>query len=42
MTSTTTDLRGATLDSAHVGDIRGALGSISFDDLAGSPSEASL
>jgi Mn2+/Fe2+ NRAMP family transporter len=34
MTSTTTDLRGATLDSAHVGDIRGALGSISFDDLA--------
>jgi Mn2+/Fe2+ NRAMP family transporter len=34
MTSTTTDLPGAALDSAHVGDIRGALGSISFDDLA--------
>jgi Mn2+/Fe2+ NRAMP family transporter len=34
MTSTTTDLRGATLDSAHVGDIRGALGTISLDDLA--------
>src|SRR6202046_3494971 len=26
--------RGATLDSAHVGDIRGALGTISLDDLA--------
>ncbi|HEX3489036.1 MAG TPA: NRAMP family divalent metal transporter [Streptosporangiaceae bacterium] len=40
MTSTTHDLhgaarsRGATLDSAHVGDIRGALGTISLDDLA--------
>jgi Mn2+/Fe2+ NRAMP family transporter len=34
MTSTTTDLRGATLDPAHVGDIHGALGSISLDDLA--------
>src|SRR5215813_8177362 len=39
MTTTTTDLRagvrrGATLDSAHVGDIRGALGTISLDDLA--------
>jgi Mn2+/Fe2+ NRAMP family transporter len=33
MTSTTTDLRGATLDPAHVGDIHGALGSISLDDL---------
>ena len=39
MTSTTSDLRGtslngAALDSAHVGDIRGALGTISLDDLA--------
>src|ERR1700730_10638150 len=34
MTSTTTDLRGATLDSAHAGDIRGALGTISIDDIA--------
>jgi hypothetical protein len=34
LTSTTTDLRGAALDSAHVGDIRGALGTISLDDLA--------
>src|SRR5690348_15687438 len=40
MTSATTDLhgaslnRGATVDSAHVGDIRGALGTISLDDLA--------
>jgi NRAMP (natural resistance-associated macrophage protein)-like metal ion transporter len=40
MTSATHDLhgatrsRGATLDSAHVGDIRGALGTISLDDLA--------
>jgi Mn2+/Fe2+ NRAMP family transporter len=38
MTSTTTDLRAglnrAALDSAHVGDIRGALGTISLDDLA--------
>ncbi len=40
MTSTTSDLhgaamrRGATLDAAHVGDIRGALGTISLDDLA--------
>jgi len=38
MTSATHDLgatrsRGATLDSAHVGDIRGALGTISLDDL---------
>ena len=40
MTSATHDLhgaarsRGATLDPAHVGDIRGALGTISLDDLA--------
>jgi Mn2+/Fe2+ NRAMP family transporter len=40
MSSATHDLhgaarsRGATLDSAHVGDIRGALGTISLDDLA--------
>jgi Mn2+/Fe2+ NRAMP family transporter len=38
MSTTTPDLhsphRGATLDSAHVGDIRGALGTISLDDLA--------
>jgi Mn2+/Fe2+ NRAMP family transporter len=40
MTSATHDLHGATrsrgaaLDSAHVGDIRGALGTISLDDLA--------
>jgi Mn2+/Fe2+ NRAMP family transporter len=45
MTSTTSDLhgaatrgasqsRGAALDAAHVGDIRGALGTISLDDLA--------
>ena len=40
MTSATHDLhgaalnRGAALDSAHVGDIRGALGTISLDDLA--------
>jgi Mn2+/Fe2+ NRAMP family transporter len=40
MTSATTDLhgasrgRGTTADSAHVGDIRGALGTISLDDLA--------
>jgi Mn2+/Fe2+ NRAMP family transporter len=39
MTSTTSDLRDASrksaaLDSAHVGDIRGALGTISLDDLA--------
>src|SRR3977135_2612104 len=40
MTSATTDVhgaslnRGATVDSAHVGDIRGALGTISLDDLA--------
>ena len=40
MTSTTSDLHGsslnhgAALDSAHVGDIRGALGTISLDDLA--------
>ncbi|HEY1642591.1 MAG TPA: NRAMP family divalent metal transporter [Streptosporangiaceae bacterium] len=40
MTSSTSDLhggglsQGAALDSAHVGDIRGALGSISLDDLA--------
>jgi len=43
MTSATHDLgatrsRGATLDSAHVGDIRGALGTISLDDLAPRPS----
>jgi Mn2+/Fe2+ NRAMP family transporter len=41
MTSSTSDLhggglsQGAALDSAHVGDIRGALGTISLDDLAG-------
>jgi Mn2+/Fe2+ NRAMP family transporter len=40
MTSSTSDLhggglsQGAALDSAHVGDIRGALGTISLDDLA--------
>jgi Mn2+/Fe2+ NRAMP family transporter len=41
MSSTVSDLpavpslnRGATLDPAHVGDIRGALGTISLDDLA--------
>ncbi|HEY2286802.1 MAG TPA: NRAMP family divalent metal transporter [Streptosporangiaceae bacterium] len=41
MSSTASDLpavpslnRGARLDSAHVGDIRGALGTISLDDLA--------
>jgi NRAMP (natural resistance-associated macrophage protein)-like metal ion transporter len=36
MTSTTANLRldrGAALDSAHVGDIRGALGTISHDDV---------
>jgi Mn2+/Fe2+ NRAMP family transporter len=32
MTSATQDLHGAALDSAHVGDIRGALGTISVDD----------
>jgi Mn2+/Fe2+ NRAMP family transporter len=40
MTSATSDLRGATLDSAHVGDIRGALGTISVDD-TGARSSAS-
>ncbi|HEY2505315.1 MAG TPA: NRAMP family divalent metal transporter [Streptosporangiaceae bacterium] len=34
MTSATSDLRGAALDSAHVGDIRGALGTIAVDDVA--------
>jgi Mn2+/Fe2+ NRAMP family transporter len=33
MTSATQDLHGAALDSAHVGDIRGALGTISVDDV---------
>ncbi len=33
MTSATQDLHGAALDSAHVGDIRGALGTISVDDI---------
>ena len=34
VTSATHDLPGAALDSAHVGDIRGALGTISVDDTA--------
>jgi NRAMP (natural resistance-associated macrophage protein)-like metal ion transporter len=34
MTSETVDARGAVLDPEHVGDIRGALGTISHDDLA--------
>jgi Mn2+/Fe2+ NRAMP family transporter len=34
MTSATSDFRGAALDSAHAGDIRGALGTIAVDDLA--------
>jgi Mn2+/Fe2+ NRAMP family transporter len=34
MTSATSGLPGAALDSAHVGDIRGALGTIAVDDLA--------
>jgi Mn2+/Fe2+ NRAMP family transporter len=34
LTSATSDLRGAALDSAHVGDIRGALGTIAVDDVA--------
>jgi Mn2+/Fe2+ NRAMP family transporter len=34
MTSATSDVRGAALDSAHVGDIRGALGTIAVDDVA--------
>ena len=34
MTSATSDLHGAALDSAHVGDIRGALGTIAVDDMA--------
>src|ERR1700691_3546372 len=38
MASATSDLRGAALDSAHVGDIRGALGTISADDVAARPS----
>src|SRR5580693_8432271 len=33
MSSATSDLRGAALDSAHVGDIRGALGTIAADDV---------
>jgi Mn2+/Fe2+ NRAMP family transporter len=32
MTSAASEIRGAALDSAHVGDIRGALGTISVDD----------
>jgi Mn2+/Fe2+ NRAMP family transporter len=34
MTSAASDLRSAALDSAHVGDIRGALGTIAVDDTA--------
>jgi Mn2+/Fe2+ NRAMP family transporter len=34
VTSATSDLHGAALDSAHVGDIRGALGTIAADDVA--------
>jgi Mn2+/Fe2+ NRAMP family transporter len=34
MTSATSDLRSGALDSAHVGDIRGALGTIAVDDVA--------
>jgi Mn2+/Fe2+ NRAMP family transporter len=34
MTSAASELRAAALDSAHVGDIRGALGTISADDTA--------
>jgi Mn2+/Fe2+ NRAMP family transporter len=34
MTSTASGVRGARLDSAHVGDIRGALGTIAVDDTA--------
>src|SRR5579871_1516185 len=34
MTSAAGELRSAALDSAHVGDIRGALGTISADDTA--------
>ncbi len=34
MTSAASEIRGAALDSAHVGDIRGALGTISADDTA--------
>ena len=33
MTSAASDLHGAALDSAHVGDIRGALGTIAVDDV---------
>ena len=34
MTSAASDLRGPALDPAHVGDIRGALGTIAADDVA--------
>jgi Mn2+/Fe2+ NRAMP family transporter len=34
VTSAASDIRGAALDSAHVGDIRGALGTIAADDIA--------
>src|ERR1700685_4635944 len=34
MTSAASEIRGAALDSAHVGDIRGALGTLSADDTA--------
>ena len=34
MTSATSDIRGAALDAAPVGDIRGALGTIAVDDVA--------
>jgi Mn2+/Fe2+ NRAMP family transporter len=40
LSSATSDLRSAALDSAHVGDIRGALGTISVDD-TGARSSAS-
>src|SRR5580658_8824937 len=33
MTSAASEIRGAALDSAHVGDIRGALGTIAADDV---------
>jgi len=37
MTYAASELRGAALDSAHVGDIRGALGTISADDTGARP-----
>jgi Mn2+/Fe2+ NRAMP family transporter len=40
MTSAASDLHGAALDSAHVGDIRGALGTIAVDDIAARGSAA--